>query len=41
MYGAGPYLFGGPDGLEAALDAAERGENWLEKFKQDKAAADD
>ncbi len=32
-YGPGPYLFGGPKGLEAALEAAERDENWLDQFK--------
>lgn len=29
-----PYLFGGQDGLDAALDAAENGVNWLENFKK-------
>jgi hypothetical protein len=29
-YGPGPYLFEGPEGLEAALEAAEHGVNLLE-----------
>ncbi len=39
MYGyvPGPYLFGGPAGLEAALEAAE---NWLEKYKKDEVPAE-
>lgn len=34
-FGPGPYLFGGPKGLEAALDAFEKSEydNWLAKYK--------
>ncbi len=32
-YGPGPYLFGGPEGLEAALDAAEQDKSWLENHK--------
>ena len=40
-YGPGPYLFGGPEGLEAALIAAENGENWLELFKKDESSAPD
>ena len=37
-YGPGAYLFGGEKGLEEALDAFERGINWLELFTAGKIA---
>lgn len=35
-HGPGPYLFGGEQGLEKALDAVEQGINWLELFETSK-----